>query len=227
MRARDLMTAEVVTVTPNTPVPEIARTMTERRISALPVVDNGGRVVGIVTEGDLMRRAESGTERQPGWLASLFADPQSLAARYAKSHGHKAKDVMTSQVVSVGEDAEAAAIADLMDRNDVKRVLVVREGKLAGIVSRADLLRALTGPVAESAPQSDAVIHEAVMAEIRRQPWASTFHMAVIVHNGAVEYYGYCRSEEERRALRVLAEGVPGVRAVNDNLVVGIPYAAD
>lgn len=225
MKARDLMTADVITVSPDASVAEVARLLTSNRISAVPVIDKDRRVLGIVTEGDLMRRVEGQTEKRVGWLASLFTDPERMAKDYAKSHGRKAGDVMTPHVVSVQEDDDAGDIADLIDRHSIKRVTVVRDGKLVGIVSRADLLRALTQATPPTPAQaSDNEIYEKVMAELKKQPWASTFYTTVVVRDGIVEYYGYCGSEEYRAAMRVLAEAVPGVKGVKDHLVIGPLY---
>jgi len=225
MKARDLMTVDVIAVNPDTPVGEIAKLLVTNRISAVPVIDKERRVLGIVTEGDLMRRVEGHTERKSGWLASLFSDPERMAKDYAKSHGRKAGDVMTPHVVSVHEDDGAAEIADLLERHGIKRVTVVREGKLVGIVSRADLLRALTQAAPATAAQlSDNEIYEKVMGELKKQPWASTFYTTVVVRDGVVEYYGYCGSDEYRQAMRVLAESVPGVKGVKDHLVIGPLY---
>ena len=146
MLARDVMTRGVLAVRAETPVEEIAALLLSRSISAVPVVDGDDRVVGIVSEGDLMRRTEAETYRRPSWWLELVSDPASLARDYVKTHGRRASDVMTRQVVSVTEDTPVDKIASLLDSRRIKRVPVVREGKLVGVVSRADLLTARSDP---------------------------------------------------------------------------------
>lgn len=225
MKARDLMTPDVITVTPETPVLGIARLLSERHISAVPVTDAERKPVGLVSEGDLLRQVSGVADDKPGFFEALFSDPAKMAAQYARAHGRAAKDIMTSDLVTVSEDADAAEIARQLDKMHIRRVLVVRDGRLVGVVTRADLLRAIvaqqTGPVTDG---SDESIYRAVMAEMKKQPWASTFYTTVVVKDGVVEFYGYCGSDEYRRALRVLAEGVSGVKKVEDHLVIGPLY---
>jgi CBS domain-containing protein len=226
MKARDLMTPDVITVTPDTPIMGVARLLAERHISAVPVTDAERKVVGVVSEADLLRQVGGFGEDTPGFFEALFSDPAKMAAQYAKSHGRTARDVMTSELVSVTEDTEAAEIARQLDKNHIRRVLVLRDGRLAGIVTRADLLRAIVThqSAASAGDQSDEGIYRAVMAEMKKQPWASTFYTTVVVKDGVVEFYGYCGSDEYRRALRVLAENVAGVKKVQDHLVIGPLY---
>ena len=218
--ARELMTRDVVSVPPETPVPAIARLLAERGISAVPVLDEAGALKGIVTEADLVRRLAGEEDRPCGWLVALFAtlfgDPGAEADRYARTHGITAAEVMTERVVTVGEEATAAHIAHLMEERGTRRVLVVEEGRLRGIVSRADLLRALVSPPRAEGDLSDERIRLAVLAAMREEPWADAFHTVVEVRDGVVHLHGFVRSEAARRALRVLAENVPGVRGVGD-----------
>jgi CBS domain-containing protein len=151
LRARDLMTAEVITVPPETPFIAIARLLAERGISAVPVVDAEARVKGIVTEADLVRRLAGEEDRPVSWFASFFTNEAREADRYARTHGVTAADIMTEAVVTVGPDTPARPIAQLMEERGIRRVLVVQEGRLKGLVSRADLLRALAAPAAEGA----------------------------------------------------------------------------
>jgi CBS domain-containing protein len=167
MKARDIMRCEVATVGPATPVTEIARLLLERRISGVPVVDAHGKVLGIVSEGDLLRRAETGTEIRRSWWLRLLADNAVLAGEYAKSHGRTAEEIMTRDVVTVTETTPVAEIAALLERRDVKRVPVVHRGKIVGIISRANLLHALAAtevPVVTSA--NDEILRTKVAAEI-------------------------------------------------------------
>jgi CBS domain-containing protein len=217
LRARDLMTADVVTVPPSTPVIAMARLLAERGISAVPVVEADGRVAGIVTEADLIRRLAGEDDKPAGWLASMFANPARDADRYARTHGMSAADVMTESVVAVDPDTLASVIAHMMEEKGIRRVLVTEGGRLKGLVSRADLLRALVAPVPEAGELSDDRIRRAVMAAMKREPWADTFYALVDVKDGVVEFHGFSRSAAVQRGLRVLAENVPGVKGVVDN----------
>lgn len=217
LRARDLMTPDVVTVPPETPVLTIARMLADRGMSAAPVVDGQGQLVGIVTEADLIRRLAGEADKPAGWFASLFANQERDAARYARTHGMTARDVMTADVVAVDPDTTAAAVAHLMEDRGIRRVVVTQEGRLKGIVSRADLLRALVSPAREEGELSDDRIRRAVLAAMKKEPWADTFYTMVDVHDGTVEFHGFSRSAAVQRGLRVLAENVPGVKGVVDS----------
>jgi len=165
-QAQSLMTRSVVTVLPTTQVREIAQILCERGISAVPVVDATGRVLGLVTEADLIRRLAGLDDAPLGWLGGLFADPAKRAERYARTHGMVAEDIMTQNVVSVAGNTPASAIAQLMEQNNIRRVLVIDGGQMAGIVSRADLLHALTMPQEEAPGLVDEHIRQAVMEAI-------------------------------------------------------------
>ena len=217
LTARDLMTPDVVTVPPETPVLAVARLLSERGISAVPVLDARGQLLGIVTEADLIRRLAGEADRPVGWLRALFADPAAQADRYARTHGVTAADVMTETVVTVEEAATVAAIAHLMEDRGIRRVLVVQEGRLRGLVSRADLLRALVAPPQAASGLSDERIRVAVLAAMRREPWADTFYTMVEVTGGVVTFHGFMRTEAVKRGLRVLAETIPGVTRVVDD----------
>ncbi|MBU6499604.1 MAG: CBS domain-containing protein [Rhodospirillales bacterium] len=221
MNAADIMTRNVLTVAPDTPVAQVAQTMLDRRVSALPVVE-AGRVVGMISEGDLLRRVETGTEpRGPRWL-ELLMTREALATEYIRSHGHLARDVMTQPVVTVSADTPLAELAELMDWRQIKRVPVLdASGGLLGIVSRADLLRGLASRAAGPSRVSvdDQVIRENVLAELRHQGWAR--HPAdgdVMVEDGVVHLWGLVRAPQIRQAMIVAARDVPGVRAVEDHM---------
>jgi CBS domain-containing protein len=215
--ARDLMTPDVVTVPPETPVMAMARLLADRGISAVPVVDSAGKVLGIVTEADLIRRLAGEEDRPASWFGTLFADPASQAERYARTHGVTARDLMTEKVVSVAPDTTAAHIAHMMEEQKIRRVVVVEGEKLKGIVSRADLLRALVAPPHVEAELSDERIRRAVMAAMKKEPWTDTFYTMVEVKDGVVTFHGFRRSDAVQKALRVLAENVPGVKSVQDD----------
>jgi CBS domain-containing protein len=217
LRARDLMTPDVVTVPPETPVLAMAKLLADRGISAVPVVDADGKLLGIVTEADLIRRLAGEEDKQGGFFASLFGNQERDAEHYARTHGVTARDVMTPHVVSVDPDTLASAVAHMMEDKGVRRVLVTHEGRLKGLVSRADLLRALVAPTADAGEYSDDRLRRAVMAAMKKEPWADTFYTMVDVKDGVVEFHGFSRSAAVQRGLRVLAENVPGVKGVVDS----------
>jgi len=190
----------------------------DRGISTVAVVGPEGGLLGIVTEADLIRRLTDEDERpRAGWLARLLGNPNIAAEQYVRSHGRTAGDLMTREVVTVGPEDSAAHIARLMDEHKIRRVLVMEGGKLIGLVSRPSLLRALIEPT-KGLPTglSDEDIRRAVLAAMRREEWATTGNIAVGVRDGVVEFSGFRHSETVSRALRVLAEGVPGVKQVVD-----------
>lgn len=222
MKAADIMTSDVVTIDDAASVIDAARLLLQHRISALPVVDRDGRLVGIVSEGDLMRRAETGTERRRSWWLELLAGSETLAGEYVKSHANRVADVMTRKVVTAAPDAELGEIANLLERNGIKRVPIVDGGKVVGIVSRANLVQALAAGkegIAIAGRPDDARIRERILARLKAEPWRP-FMLNVVVHDGEVDLWGMVDSLEQKRAARVAAEGVPGVTAVKDNLVI-------
>lgn len=226
MRARDVMTTPVHTVTSSTSVIDVARLLGERRIGGVPVVDAGGRIVGIVSESDLMRRPEIGTERRRSWLARFLAEPETLAADYVRAQGTTAETVMTRNVVTAAPETPLAEVAETMERRAIKRLPVVDHGRLVGIVSRADLVRAIVAhgaPAAAKEPQrqaDDAALREQLLETLRRQPWAGGPTFNVMVEDGVVHIWGFVRSEDERRAVAVAAGSLPGVRGVENRLTI-------
>jgi CBS domain-containing protein len=222
MKACDVMVSPVVTVKPSASVKELARLLLDRRISAVPVVDDQGKVVGLVSEGDLLHRAEAGTERQrPWWLLGQTGE-ETLAAEYVKAHARKVADVMTSPVTTATPDMPLHEVATLMERHSIKRVPIVKDGQLVGIVSRANLVRAVAS-ARESlleVPLSDANIRDKLLAHLQEQAWARPWLLNVLVNNGIADLWGVARSEAEKTAIRVAAESIPGVRAVNDYVVI-------
>jgi len=223
MKARDVMVRNVITVGPDAGVRDIAQLLLDRHISAVPVVREDGTVMGIISENDLMRRPETGTQRHRAWWLQMLTAREVLANEFAKSHARQAKDVMTRDVITAGPDTSLRDIADLLEKHRIKRIPILENGKLVGIVSRANLLQALASspkPDAAAAAASDDSIRDIVVMKLDEQPWAQTALVNVIVHGGTVDLWGVVSSEAEKNAMRVATEIVPGVRAVNNNLSV-------
>ena len=221
MKAKDVMTTEVVYANPETSVRAIAQTLLKRRISAVPVADDSGRVIGIVSEGDLMRRPESETARPRSWWLDLIETPNDRASHYLKSHGLTARDVMTREPITVTEDTPLEEIAMLLERKAIKRVPVLRDGKLVGVVSRADLLHGLVaraGQAVKPAPLASPT-REAVIAGIRDAD-LSLDYVNVVVADDAVHLWGAVDSALQRDALALAAKRTPGVTRVENHLVV-------
>jgi len=218
LRARDAMRTDIVTMPPDTPVATIARLFTDRGVSAVPITDAGGALVGIVTEADLVRRLADEDEAAPaGWLVRLFDNADIRAQRYARSHGAVARDVMTGRVVTAGPDETAAHVARLMEQNRIRRVIVAEGGRLLGMVTRTDLVRALLSPE-QPADQdtSDERIRLALLRAMEHESWLDTRFIGVNVRDGVAEFHGFIRSPAVQHGLRVLAGNVPGVRSVED-----------
>lgn len=208
MRAIDVMTRTVATVSPDTRIDAVVRLMVERRISGVPVVDDGGQVVGIISEGDLLRRFE---RPAPGWR-ELFAGP----ARPFDAHAATAADLMTADIVAVDALTSLAEIAELLLSRRIRRVPVLRDGRLVGIVSRADLLQVLTADGARPG-DADRGIRERLLAELQGQPWATIAAADIVVSDGVVHLWGAVGSPEAHAALRVAAENTQGVRGIEDH----------
>lgn len=218
MNAKDVMTTAVFSVNVNDSVLDAIEVMLKEHISGLPVVSDGQVLVGILTEGDLLRRAEIGTERKrPHWLEFLMGTGK-LAADYVCSHSRKVGDLMTHAVAVVEEDAPLQHVVDIMERKKVKRVPVVRHGRVVGIVTRADLLKALAAKPVPAGKASDETIRRGVEAELDKFPWHAV-QGHIVVHDGIVELWGFIFHDVERNAIRVAVENIPGVKGVRDNLV--------
>lgn len=225
MTVLDVMTREVTTISPDTTVQKIATLLYTRRISGVPVVDSENRVVGMVSEGDLMVHAGAVGEapRQRSWWLGLFGDTSKSAENYAKTHARTAADIMSTKVIGVTEDQALADVAKLLEKNRIKRVPVLRDGRLVGIVSRANLLQAL----AVSAPAvpisaDDRAIDKAIADEMAGKPWGT--YVNVIVQDGVVHLWGFIDEESERKAITLAAQNVPGVRGIEDQLVHRMVY---
>jgi CBS domain-containing protein len=221
MRAADVMTPDPVCISPDASINDAIGLMLEHKFSGLPVVDARGSLVGIVTEGDLLRRTETGTQRKRSRWIEFLMGPGRLATEYVQTTGRKVNDVMTPEVQTVTEEAPLDAIVHLMERHQINRVLVVRDSKLVGIVTRANLLHALASVAAETkpGPASDTSIRERLYAELKSQSWAPVGLINVVVRNGVVHLSGTLLDERHREAIRVAAERIPGVKAIEDHLV--------
>jgi CBS-domain-containing membrane protein len=221
MKAKDVMTPHVITVAPDASILEALRLMLQNKISGLPVVDKNGDLAGIVTEGDFLRRTETGTERKrPRWVEFVLG-PGTLAKDYVHSHARRIDEVMTADVQTITEDCELDDVVALMEKHRIKRIPVVRGNALVGIVSRANLLHALATLSREVTPnpKTDQTIRDSVLAELDRQSWAPRHMIDVVVRNGVVELWGTVIDPEQRDAARVAAETVPGVKAVKCHIV--------
>ena len=221
MKAGDVMSRNVISVAPDATVLQAARLMLQHHISGLPVIDGKGKLVGILSEGDFLRRQETRTDRRRSrWLEFLFG-PGRTAAEYTHSHGSKVSEVMTDDVHTVNEDTSLETIVELMERYHIKRVPILRGREVVGIVTRANLMHAMVS-LARSAPavaKDDSTIRKQLLAEMQKERWAPTAIVNVVVRNGIVELWGVIVDERQRNALKVAAENIAGVKAVKDHLV--------
>jgi CBS domain-containing protein len=220
MKVKDVMTSRVITIGPDATVRDAAKLMLDKGISGLPVVDAGGDLVGVVTEGDFLRRAEIGTGKKRSLWQDILLGPGRLAEEYVQSHGRHIKDVMTPKPYTTVQDASLEDVVALMEKRAIKRVPVVENGKIVGIVSRSNLIRALisAGPSISAGSVDDATIRARIAEELNRERWASLGTTEVIVRNGTVHLWGIITDERERQALIVAAQNVPGVKEVRDHL---------
>lgn len=225
MRAKDVMTTPVVTVSPDTPITEIAKRLINRRISAAPVVDGQGRLVGIVSEGDLMWRPETGGERHSSWWLALLEQPEAHAREYVKTYGKHARDVMTRDVVTVTEDASLEEIATLLEKHRIKRVPVLRDGELVGIMSRANLLQGIVARQRAPDPAVDDCEPRKRVTEAIRDIGVRSEFVNVVVSDGVVELWGLVYSDAELHSILLAAANVAGVKEVVDYLSVIPPSA--
>jgi CBS domain-containing protein len=221
MIASDVMTRNVISVPPDATVADAVALMLDRGISGLLVVDHGGTLAGIVTEGDLLRRDELGTGRRRSWWLRLIASPGRQAADFTRTHGRRVSDVMTQDVISVTVTSPLEEIVAMMEEHRIKRVPVLDGNKVVGVVSRADLLRALAVAAREHAVAAgdDPTIRNRILEILARESWAPRTTLNVTVVNGVVDLWGTISNDQERRAICVIAENTPGVKKVIDHLV--------
>jgi CBS-domain-containing membrane protein len=229
MKAKDIMTRDVVTVRPNASVHEVAALMARHRISGIPVTAAGNRLLGIVSEGDLVERAEVGAEPRGKWWLEGFTSAQDMADRYVKAHGSTVADVMSRQVATVPPDADLGEVANVLRVLRIKRVPVVQDGKLVGIVTRSDIVGAVSGaigPVGAKIP-TDGDLQRAILERMRAEPWLDTSYVNLSVAKGKVNVGGLIGSAEEQRALCTLVAEVAGAGNVVDQLEVGLPLITE
>lgn len=222
MKIADIMTHRIISVTPDVSVTAAANLMLQAKISGLPVVDYSGKLTGIITEGDFLRRAEMGTtKRRPRWL-EFFTSTGKLADEYVRSHGRKVSEIMSLDPHAVTEDTSLSEAVELMDRHRIKRLPVLRDGKPVGMVSRANLMQALLNLARpdSSLQAADWAIRDQILAELKKQPWAPVYGIDVTVRNGVVDLRGTILDERERKALVIVAENTPGVKEVRDHVAL-------
>jgi CBS domain-containing protein len=223
MKALDVMVRDVVTVKPDDQVAEAVRLLAEHDVSALPVVDSNENVVGVISEADLLHREEIGTEKHRQWWLEAVTPASTLAGEFAKSHGRRVEEVMSTDVVFAAEDTPLGEIATILERHRIKRVPILRSGKLVGIVSRSNLIQALASSRAPASGgagvDADRKIRSTLLDQLGHQDWTGFGQRNVIVNSGIVHLWGLVGSQEEHKALVALAEGVPGVVSVSDEMI--------
>lgn len=227
MKAKDIMTHRVVSISEKATVLDAAQLMMKRRISGLPVVDANGSLVGMITEGDLLRRTELATEKTRNAFLAFLLHPGRMAEEYTQSHGRFVGEVMTPDPVTVSEDTSLDQIVTLLEKKRIRRVPVLRNGQLVGMVTRANVIKAFVknAQYPASVNATDAEIRAAIITAMEKTAWAPTAAIDVSVTAGVVTLSGTIFDERDRAALKVLAENVPGVREVHDDLVWVEPYS--
>jgi CBS domain-containing protein len=226
MIVADVMTRNCITIAPGATVEEAVNLMLSHHISGLFVVDRNGDLAGVITEGDLLRRDEIGTQRHRPWWLRLLASPARQAHDFTQANGRHVRDVMTEDVLSIGQDAPLEDVVDAMEKHRIKRLPVTADSRVVGVVSRSDLLRALIGRVRPVEPQDtdDRSIRTAILNALEAQAWAPTTTLNVTVASRVVDLWGTITNEQERHGIRVIAENTAGVKSVNDHLVYIEPY---
>jgi CBS domain-containing protein len=220
MKALDVMVRDVVTVSPQDDIAGVIRLLAEHDISALPVVDGDDHVVGVISEADLIRREEISSGKHRPWWIEALTPASTLANEFAKSHGRRVSELMSTDVVSASEDTPLGQIATLLEKHRIKRVPILRDGRLVGIVSRANLIQALASSLPQVATgDSDRKIRVELLDRLHDQTWTDFGSRNIIVTGGVVHLWGLVGSPEEHKALISLAEGVPGVIKVSDETI--------
>lgn len=229
MRARDIMTTSVVTTRPNTSIREIAALLSRRQFSGLPVVDADGRLLGIVSEGDLIRHSAIGADPKGKWWLDGLADPDAIARTYSKAHSQTAGDVMARHVATISDEADLEAVATTLDTQGIKRIPVIRDGRLVGIITRSDLVRALAhaNPDGVGPRRDSATVKKKILGKMTEQSWLDASYVNVQVREGCVELGGFIASEDQRNALHALVREACPSRKIDDKLKIGLPMVSD
>jgi CBS domain-containing protein len=221
MKAQDVMVRDLVTVGPDADVTDAVNLLSEHDISALPVVDEDGDLIGILSEADLLEREALGAEHHRPWWIETLMPASTLAEEFAKAHGKKVSELMSTDVVAADENTPVSEIAALLERHRIKRIPIVRDGKLVGVVSRSNLIQALASfkPAVEPKLETDRSIRLELLDRLGRQEWTDFGNRNILVQNGVVHLWGLVGSEAERKALTALAHEVPGVSSVSDEMI--------
>jgi CBS-domain-containing membrane protein len=221
MHAIDVMVRDVVTVAPEDDIATAAKLLVDHDISALPVVDAAGHIVGILSEADLLRRVELDTEKKRSWWKEAILPAAILSHDYAHAHGRKVSELMSETVISAAPDTPLSQIATLLERHHIKRLPIIEDGRLVGMVSRSNLVQALaaSAPPPRDDVQSDRAIRLEILARLAEQPWAGFGDRNVVVADGVVHLWGLVASRDEHLALKALVETVPGVHAISDETI--------
>jgi CBS domain-containing protein len=225
MHAFDIMTSPVITTTPDASVLNVVQLMLDNHISALPVTSGDGALLGLVSEGDLIRRSEIGARDYSSWWLAAIGGTVRLAEDFVKTHGMTAEEIMTRNVVTVTAETPVWKIAETLEKNKIKRVPVTQDSAVVGIVSRANLLQALATQqqkMLQTPSPEDHTLRNQVLETLSDQRWADLAHLNVVVLDGTVHYWGLVRSDAQRRALKTAATGVAGVREVVDHTHVQV-----
>ncbi|MBL8806460.1 MAG: CBS domain-containing protein [Rhodospirillales bacterium] len=215
LTAADIMSTKLFSIAPGAGVRLAAEYMLKRRVSALLVLDPKKRLLGIVSEGDLVKRAELGAAKKGSWWLEILTTDRDLARQYARAHGRRVADVMTRTCIVAGPDAPVATLAEMMERHKIKRIPIVDEGRVVGVVARADLVAAFvrtSGTVAAVHAANDAGAAAEIRRRIGREPWIGSTMVSVSVAKGIAAFSGIVSSVAQRDALRAIAEDVEGVR---------------
>lgn len=226
MQVKDVMTRNVISVQSDDQVLKAARLMLQNRISGLPVLDKDGELVGVVTEGDFLRRSELSTQRRRSKWLEFIVGPGKLAEEYAHASGRKVEEIMTPDPCVVDENDTLEKVVELMERRRVKRLPVVRAGRMVGIISRANLMHTLASLArdVQGEPGPDWSIRNQILTTLGAQHWAPNIN--VVVKNGVAELWGCITDERERRGVIVAVENVAGVKQVHDHMVWVEPMSA-